>query len=101
MTVYSETIYPAATDAAHILRKQVHVAIMIAANDVLNESTATEQHSQRVDWARKALADPADMAERMMVQVLQNGTIQAAPLTSTDNDVQFVINGLVNSFLDA
>ena len=99
MTTYSDTIYPAATSETHILRKQIHVAVMVAAFAVLNESTATPLHDERVSWARRALANPARMTDRMIVQILSNSGIQAAPATSTDTAVQNVVNGLINSFL--
>jgi hypothetical protein len=36
----------------------------------------------------------------VLPQVLENATIQAAPEAATDNDVQFVVNALINSWID-
>ncbi len=93
-------IYDAATDAVHVLRKQAAVACAKAAADILNESPATANHAQRVQWARLVIkpAGPTAMAERMVWKILENATIQAAPTTATDSDVQFVVNALVDTF---
>lgn len=92
-------IYTAATDGTHVLRKQVAVAMHSAAVDVINEDEATENHSNRLVWARRVTqgnSGPLDMAERWIWKVLENATIQASPDTATDNDVQFVVNSIVN-----
>jgi hypothetical protein len=97
-------IYTAATDAASPLRKQVAVAIHKAAVDVMNESAATALHQQRYYWARRAVSSadaPLAMASRWIWSVLENATIQAAPATATDSDVQFVVNSLVNVMANA
>jgi len=96
-------IYTAATDDTHILRKQVSVAIMKAATDIVNESKGTANHPDRLTWARKVMASnqgPVSEAEVMIWKVLENATIQAAPTTATDSDVQFVVNGLIDTFAD-
>jgi hypothetical protein len=89
-------IYTAATDDTHILRKQTAVALHKAAVDILNEAANTELHKEREFWAFKVMRDPAAWAAIAIWKVLENSTIAAAPTTSTDSDVQFVINGLVN-----
>ena len=92
-------IYTAATDDTHVLRKQVSVAIHKAAVDVINEDSGTDNHANRITWARKVTSSnmsPVTEAERWIWKVLENATIQAAPTTSTDNDVQFVVNSIVN-----
>lgn len=92
-------IYTAATDETHVLRKQVAVALHKAAVDVMNEDDQTADHSQRVAWARRALADPVGWAEKAIWKVLENATIQAAPAEATDNDVQFVVNSAIGSLM--
>ena len=94
-------IYSAATVADHILRKQTAVALHKAAVDVMNEDPATAEHSQRMAWARRVLADPEGWAAKVIWKVLENATIQAAPTTTTDGDVQFMVNSLVNSISKA
>ena len=90
-------IFAGATVADHVLRKQVAVALHKAAVDIINEPTATEDHSQRMSWARKVLADPVGWAEKAIWKVLENATIQASPATAQDSDVQFVVNSIVNT----
>ena len=95
---YSD-IYTAATDDTHVLRKQIAVALHKAAQDVINESTETANHGNRLVWARKVTqgdSAPIVEAERWVWSVLENATIQAAPTEAADNDVQFVVNALVN-----
>jgi hypothetical protein len=97
-------IYTAATDAEGPLRKQVAVAIHKAAVDVRGEDPQTANHTQRRAWSRLVLESPggpARMAETMIWAVLENATIQAAPTTATDSDVQFVVNSLINTFAGA
>ena len=89
-------IYAAATVADHVLRKQTAVALHKAAIDIINESPATDDHSQRMSWARKVMADPEGWAAKAIWKVLENVTIQAAPTEASDNDVQFAVNSIVN-----
>jgi len=93
---YSE-IYTAATDANHILRQQVAVACSKAAADIFNEAASTENHNERIKWSRRVneTTGPERAAASMIWKVLGNATIQAAPTTANDSDVQFVVNGLV------
>jgi len=96
-------IYAAATDEDSTLRKQVAVAIHRAAVDVVNESASTENHSDRLSWARKVLrsaSGPTTESGAWTWKVLENATIQANPAAATDNDVQFVINGLVDTMAE-
>ena len=92
-------IHAAATDENHVLRKQTAVAIHKAAVDVVNEDAGTTNHSNRLTWARKVLgtgSGPTNEAAAWIWKVLENATIQAAPDTSSDNDVQFQVNSMVN-----
>ncbi len=83
---------------ATTLKSRVASAIAKAAQDVLNESDQTENHANRIVWARAGLNDARAMAERMMWGVLGNATIASEGDASTDNDVQFVVNSLINTF---
>ena len=93
-------IHSAATDPDHVLRKQVIVSCQKAATDILNEAAGTENHGQRLQWSRKILRSGGAAAEgeKMIWEVLANAAIQAAPTNATDNDVQFVVNSLLNTF---
>jgi hypothetical protein len=94
-------IYTAATDAAHILRKQVAIGLYKAAIDIMNESASTADHAQRVAWSRRVISDPLGWSEKAIWKVLENPTIKASPTTALDSDVQFVCNSLVSSLMKA
>ena len=96
-------IYLAATQNSDTqpLFQQVVVAIKKAAYDVINEDAGTTNHTNRIQWARNVhlTSDgPIIWARKMIWRVLDNATIQASPTTSSDNDVQFTVNSLVNEF---
>lgn len=80
------------------LKPRVTAAVASAAQDVLNEDSGTANHVARVAWAKSALQDATAAAEEMMWGVVGNATIQASGDASTDNDIQFVVNGLINTF---
>ena len=77
------------------------VAVKKAANDIRNEDVGTPNHAEREQWRRNVelITDgPQVWARKMIWRVLDNATIQAAPTTASDNDVQFVVNSLVDEF---
>lgn len=80
------------------LKKRVVAAIATASRDVLNESAGTSNHANRMTWARNSLNNAHNAAEEMMWGVVGNATIQSSGNASTDNDIQFVVNGLIDSF---
>lgn len=92
--------YDLFADTTNDLHKKVARALDKAARDVISEDVGTSNHEQRVlwaDWIRtkpdKAIAE----AHRAMIYVLDNATVSAAGNAATDNDVQFVVNGLVDT----
>ncbi len=82
------------------LRNRLAVALAAAAEDVRTEAAATANHAERFAWATGGVLSSANgpevEARRLMWMFLQNATIQASGEASTDNDVQFVTNGLVD-----
>jgi hypothetical protein len=81
------------------LRNRVAAALTAAAEDVRTEAAATANHAERFTWATGILSGfnaPQAEADRAMWIIVQNATIQASGEASTDNDVQFVVNGLVD-----
>lgn len=78
--------------------KQVAGAIITAARDIQNESSGTEKHTERLAWAEKALENPKATARDMLPEVLKNATIKADVANAVDDDVQFVVNSLINTF---
>lgn len=94
------TIYDAATDETSNLIKQVAVAMNNAATNVLNEDPGTENHNNRIAWARRIKEEegaPIAFSKRWVWSVLENPSIANAPISSPDNDVQFVVDALVNT----
>ena len=93
-------IYDSAVVADSVLRKQVSTALHKAAVNVRNEDPATANHARRLQWSKQVLTQGGieSMAAAIVWSVLENAAIQAAPTTSPDADVQFVINSLVNQF---
>ena len=92
-------IYDAATGESAILRKQVTVAIVKAATDMLNDPGQSEP---RRSWSAEVIAVPGaakGIAKSAMWKVLENATILAAPDTATDSDVQFVVNSIIDFLL--
>ena len=76
-------------------------AVLNAANAVINEDPGTANHANRLVWAQAALASREGLsaaADEMFVGVCSNPTIQTTGNDATDNDIQFVVNSLVNSY---
>jgi hypothetical protein len=67
-----------------------------AAWDIINESDQTANHTNRLAFAKKVIADPVAVTMKYYLYFLSNATIQMSGEGSTDNDIQFV----VNSFID-
>lgn len=80
------------------LWKKAQVAVFKAAVDVLNEAANTTNHANRVIWANAVMLDPKAKTQQMKTHILTNATIQTVLNDATDNDVQFVVNGLVDTF---
>ena len=94
------TEYDLIFDGTYDLHKKVARAIDKAARDVTNEDPGTANHVKRLHWANSIRVKPDRVlteSHRWIVRVLDNVTVSAAGNTATDNDVQFVIDGLVNS----
>ncbi len=87
-------------DEANDLHKKVAVAILSAARDVKNESKTAVHHKSRLAWARwlrQAPGRAVTEAHRAMSQVLDNAAVASSGNLATDIDVQFVVNGLVDT----
>jgi hypothetical protein len=79
-------------------RGLVQAALAKAAYDVINESGATQYHTERLAWANATIKNPIDVMEKMIWLVLQNPTIIASGTTFVENDIQFVVNSYINIF---
>ena len=95
MATYTEI---AALRRNSILKDKVSVAVSVAAMDIRNEAESAPNHRARKRWADQAIVNPEGQAEAMLWAVLGNPSIQATGEASPDGDVQFVVNGLVDTF---
>jgi len=85
------------------LRARICGACWQASADILNEDAGTTNHANRVLWANQVLTENADgpMVRSISVGTAQNATIAAAGAeAATDNDILFVVNGLIDTFAD-
>jgi hypothetical protein len=80
------------------LKAKTEGACLKAAYDIINEDPVTANHTNRIAWARDVLLDFQLEAGKMYLTVLSNVTIQINGNNSTDNDVQYVVNSLINQF---
>ncbi len=79
-------------------RARVTTAVATAAMAVLNESTGTTNHANRLIWAQDALRNTATRVEEMLWGVCGDATFQAANGSVTDAQLQTTVNGLVDTF---
>jgi hypothetical protein len=103
VSAYTDRV-DAATNTGGNLYRQVIFAAWKAASDITNEDAGAASHAQRLKWATRLRFGGVDAAKafaaRVMPQVLENATIQASPEAASDSDVQFVVNSLVNDWID-
>jgi hypothetical protein len=101
VSAYTDRIDAARNKSGNLYR-QVMAATAKAAQDIVNESAGTANHAARLLWAQRIRSGGVrgleEFADRVLVQVLENATIAAAPESATDNDVQFVVNALINDW---
>lgn len=87
------------TDSVFLSR--IQMALWVAATDVLNEPAGTDKHGKRVEWARNTLkSSVADNLREVAVRVLANPTVGSAGALAPDSDIQFVVNSLIDTFID-
>lgn len=96
------TEFDAVNNDTSTFRKQVVVAIIKAATDVINEDPGTANHANRLTWAQKVSKHDAAISEGNLRkwQVVSNATVSASLPTSLDNEVQFVVNSFINTWAD-
>lgn len=82
------------------LEEKIAVAVAIAAQGIVVESDATQNHDKRLKWAAAALRDPVSVAKTMWPAILAaNKTATSAQISgATDEVIQGAVNGLVNLF---
>lgn len=81
-----------------MLKARIAGAIAKAALNILNENPATANHENRVRWAWSSLLEPDNMASRMIWGVVGNADIQNAGDNASDNDIEYVVNVLIDTY---
>lgn len=97
MATYAELL-TAAGNAG--LRDKVKVAVIVAAALVRAEAWDTPDHGARLNWAKRAFADPDTEATRMLWALLAEfrDSPVAAITGATDAQVQAAVNAAVALF---
>jgi hypothetical protein len=80
-------------------RHRIIVAVVKAAQVILNEGGSVAKHAGRMRWAANVLAEPSQQAERMVWAIIGDATIQASGDAATDAQVQAAVDALVNQFI--
>ena len=83
-----------------VLLKRVAVAILIAADTVLNEVDTTTNHVNRLVWARDAFINPENFARRFLAAILaaNNGATIAQIQSSSDTQIQTNVDAAIDVF---
>ena len=78
--------------------QQVTVACRIAAQNIINESTGTANHTNRIAWAKQLLKGDQGLLAAMATACSMNATLQnTAPAGPwVDSDIQFTVNSLID-----
>jgi hypothetical protein len=97
MATYEE-LYGLRNDSA--LRNRVTIAVLIAAETVMNELPTVDNHANRLVWASQVFANPSVEADRMFMAVLAaNESLTVAQITSaSDSAIQANVDDHVDLF---
>ena len=84
------------------LVQKVQGAVIISADTILNEGTATLNHANRVIWAKQAYQDWALKAQEMLPALIAaNKTASKATiLAASDSIIQTNVDAAVDLFAD-
>ena len=84
------------------LKNKVTSAVVIAAETVMNESAATDNHANRAIWAKAVFANPTAEANRMFWAVLaaNNGAAVGAITGASDAAIQTNVDDHIDLFAD-
>ena len=99
MAAYTE-LYDLFNDSA--LRNKVTVACLVAAETIRNEDGATENHANRLLWAKQAWQSPKSVGEQMLMATLAgNKDLTVQQITgASDAAIQTKVDAAVNVFAD-
>lgn len=81
------------------LRIKVRQAVIIAAQKVIDEASTTNNHPNRLLWAKRVLPPPDAEIDRMLAYVIaKNGALTLAQIVGAgDAAVQSAVDGAVDA----
>ena len=85
------------------IKNTCEVAIYKVVSDILGEDVGTLYHSERWDWAKKALENPRNEAEKILAVVLmENASLTYNQVANADyisfvNNINTIINGYITN----
>ena len=84
------------------LRNKIEVACIVAAEAIRNEDPGTDNHANRLAWAKRAFQNPGSVRDEMLKALLAaNKDATVAAITgATDEQVQAKVDAAVNVFAD-
>ena len=83
------------------LSHRIAAALVRGAEAIRNEAPETANHANRLSWSKIMLqgdSGPENEAKRWKWMIIQNATIAASGDASTDNDIEFAVNSLIDYF---
>lgn len=78
---------------------KVEVALIKFVDYILSESTQTDNHTKRWNWAVQTVQGVSSVAARIAPNVAWDSTIQANLGASTDEQIQSAVEAWVNRLL--
>jgi hypothetical protein len=91
--------YDVAVDDAHVFRKQVAGALHSIACDIIAEAPETDDHANRLNWARRVTANvdgPVTEAAKWIWLMLTNATFAANPTGAEDGAVKTIATSFLS-----
>ena len=84
------------------IRKRIDVAVIVAAETIHAEDPLTENHANRLKWAKSVFTNPLGVAKQMMMAVLAaNKDFTVAQITGADDaTIQTKVNAVIDLFAD-
>ena len=98
MAAYEELMQVGSTESA--LRNKVKIAVIVAAEAIRNETPATDNHANRMLWAKDAFSNPEGKAQELLWALLaQNKDTQIGNITgASDATVQTAVDVCIDIF---
>jgi len=84
------------------LRNKMRVAVVVAAETIRGEDAGTDNHANRLVWAKNAFQNPESAADAMLKALLAaNKDLEVAQITgASDAAIQTKVDAAVNVFAD-